>query len=281
MALNCSIAFAQTKRALVIGLGKQIDKSWCKINGDKDVPMIKEMLLNNGYKKNNIETLVNQQATKNGIITAFEKLIKDCRRNDIIYIHFSGHGQRVTDVDGDEKDGWDESWIPYDAYKVYCAWDKGEKHLIDDEIYNYLKRVKKVIGLSGKILVVADACHSGGCSFGLGNLSFSMVFPINGTNTTLRGVSKPFIIPNTIAYKKVKAPEQWITLSACSSFQVNQEMNNPQVGILSYALFSISKKGSVKIWEIEDFIKQNKGPYPQTPVLTGEVDKYNISDFLK
>ena len=35
------------------------------------------------------------------------------------------------------------------------------------------------------------------------------------------------------------------------------------------------------MWEIEDFIRQNKGPYPQTPELTGEVEKYNISDFLK
>ena len=30
-----------------------------------------------------------------------------------------------------------------------------------------------------------------------------------------------------------------------------------------------------------DFIEKNKGPFPQTPTLTGEVDKYNISDVLK
>ena len=30
---------AQTKRALVIGLGEQQDKAWNKINGDKDVPL--------------------------------------------------------------------------------------------------------------------------------------------------------------------------------------------------------------------------------------------------
>ena len=28
---------AQTKRALVIGVGEQADKSWAKINGDKDI----------------------------------------------------------------------------------------------------------------------------------------------------------------------------------------------------------------------------------------------------
>ena len=49
---------AQTRRALVIGLGEQEDKSWAKINGDKDVPYVKEMLIKSGYK--DIVTLVNR-----------------------------------------------------------------------------------------------------------------------------------------------------------------------------------------------------------------------------
>ena len=63
---------AQTKRALVIGLGEQADKSWAKINGDKDVPYVQNMLQNAGYK--DVRTLVNKQATKAGIISAFTKL---------------------------------------------------------------------------------------------------------------------------------------------------------------------------------------------------------------
>ncbi len=35
---------AQTKRALVIGLGEHEDKAWNKINGDKDVPLVQAML---------------------------------------------------------------------------------------------------------------------------------------------------------------------------------------------------------------------------------------------
>ena len=41
---------AQTKRALVIGLGEQQDKAWNKINGDKDVPFVQGMLKNAGFK---------------------------------------------------------------------------------------------------------------------------------------------------------------------------------------------------------------------------------------
>ena len=41
-----SKSLAQTKRALVIGLGEHEDSAWNKINGDKDVPYVLEFLNN-------------------------------------------------------------------------------------------------------------------------------------------------------------------------------------------------------------------------------------------
>ena len=104
---------AQTKRALVIGLGEQQDKAWNKINGDKDVPLVQAMLKNAGFKS--VTTLVNRQATKVGIVEAFKRMTASCKHGDVVYIHYSGHGQQMTDVHNDEKDGLDECWIPYDA----------------------------------------------------------------------------------------------------------------------------------------------------------------------
>lgn len=57
LLLSLSIT-AQTKRALVIGLGEQQDKAWNKINGDKDVPFVQAMLKNAGFKS--VTILVNQ-----------------------------------------------------------------------------------------------------------------------------------------------------------------------------------------------------------------------------
>lgn len=276
LLFSCLLLTAQTRRALVIGLGQQEDRSWQKINGDKDVPLIIDMLKNAGYHQKDIISLVNEQATKQGIVMAFKKLTNLCKQNDIVYIHFSGHGQRVTDVDGDETNGWDESWIPYDAYRKYGNMDKGEKHLIDDEIYTFLMDIKQRIGNGGKILVVVDACHGGGSTFGIESFCY-------GLELTTRGGVESFIIP--ILGKRVsnvpKSPERWLTLSACKSFQLNQELSNPRAGILSYALYSISQKGSIKMELIEDFIRNNKGPLEQTPILTGETNKYKISDILK
>ena len=59
LLLSLSVT-AQTKRAIVIGLGEQQDKAWNKINGDKDVPFVQAMLKNAGFKS--VTTLVNQQA---------------------------------------------------------------------------------------------------------------------------------------------------------------------------------------------------------------------------
>ena len=125
--LSLSIS-AQTRRALIIGIGVQKDASWTKINGDNDVSYVQQILKNAGYT--DVRILVNKQATKAAIVAAFKKLAVKCKAGDIIYVQFSGHGQLVTDVNGDEQDGWDEAWIPYDAYLKYGKKDKGEEYKI-------------------------------------------------------------------------------------------------------------------------------------------------------
>lgn len=261
---------AQTKRALIIGIGEQADKSWAKINGDKDVPLVQQMLQKAGYT--DIRTLVNKQAAKAGIVSAFKKLTVQCAGGDIVYIHFSGHGQQVTDVNGDEgkEDGWDEAWIPYDAYLRYDEKRyKGEKHLTDDELNTLLAAIRNKIGDSGKLLVVVDACHSGDSSRG------------DDIDETVRGVKDEFIIPVKQRGTAQKSPERWLTLSACKDYQLNQEMKNPKAGKLTYALYSLSEEGSVTMEAVQMFMQRNRGRYVQTPLLTGETTKYKISDFLR
>lgn len=259
--------WSQTRRALVIGIGEQKDKNWAKINGDKDVPYVQRMLSEARY--NDVRTLVNSQATKYGIVAAFKKLSGQCTVGDVVYIHFSGHGQLVTDLNGDEEDGWDEAWIPYDAYKKYCKEDKGEKHLVDDEINVLLTAIKNKIGKQGKLLVVVDACHSGDSSRG------------DDLDETVRGVYDEFVIPVKKKARTNKPAEKWLTLSACKDYQLNQEMKSPQVGKLTYALYMLSKEGALTIEAIDRFMKRYRSRLPQAPVLTGVTDKYKISDVLK
>ena len=131
LLLSLSVT-AQTKRAIVIGLGEQQDKAWNKINGDKDVPIVQGILKEAGFRS--VTTLVNRQATKAGIVGALKRMAASCRKGDVVYVHYSGHGQQMTDVHNDEADGLDECWIPYDAYMTYCPQDRGERHFSDDEV---------------------------------------------------------------------------------------------------------------------------------------------------
>lgn len=287
---------AQTKRALVIGLGEQQDKAWNKINGDKDVPFVQAMLKNAGFKS--VTTLVNRQATKVGIVEAFKRMTASCKHGDVVYIHYSGHGQQMTDVHNDERDGLDECWIPYDACRKASATYHGEKHLTDDELNVYLNVIRNKIGARGKLLVVIDACHSGDGTRGDDDEV------VRGVEDTLvvdsqnaRGLYETFEMLKSLFmgdYDKEKIindkakplAERWITISACRSDQVNVEMKSPAVGKLTYALWK-ELKNSDKVnndefmRRIRKFVNRNTSSRPQQPEMTGEdINKYNITDIL-
>ena len=40
--------------------------------------------------------------------------MRGAQPGDAFFFHFSGHGSRVKDTDGDEADGWDETICPVD-----------------------------------------------------------------------------------------------------------------------------------------------------------------------
>lgn len=295
LLLSLSVT-AQTKRALVIGLGEQQDKAWNKINGDKDVPFVQAMLKNAGFKF--VTTLVNRQATKTGIVGAFKRMTVSCKYGDVVYIHYSGHGQQMTDVHNDERDGLDECWIPYDACRKVSATYHGEKHLTDDELNVYLNAIRNKIGAKGKLLVVIDACHSGDGTRGeddeivRGVEDTLVVDSLNarGLYEAFEAIKSFFISDNgkenVINTKAKPLAERWITISACRSDQVNVEMKSPAVGKLTYALWK-ELKNSDKVnndefmRRIRKFVNRNTSSRPQQPEMTGEdINKYNITDIL-
>lgn len=289
---------AQTRRALVIGIGQQEDKAWGKINGDKDVVYVEAMLKAAKYKEVNITRLVNGQATKNGIVKAFKGLVSQCKVGDIVYVHYSGHGQQMKDVHNDEKDGLDECWIPYDAYRKPCKKDRGEKHLTDDEVNYYLNTIRDKIGDKGKMLVVIDACHSGDGTRGeddeiVRGVEDTLVVDsqnARGLYETFEAIKSFFMgdngKENVVNTKAKPRAERWITISACKSDQVNVEMKSPAVGKLTYALWK-ELKNSDKVnndefmRRIRKFVNRNTSSRPQQPEMTGEdINKYNITDIL-
>lgn len=251
-----------TKRALVIGIGAYpAESGWRQINGDKDIPVVEDMLLSNGFQKANIVELKNEHATAAAIRRKMNVLISRAQAGDIIYIHFSGHGQQVTDIHGDEEDGLDEAWIPYDAQFAYSKGKyEGENHIIDDQLNVWLHQLRTRVGKNGKITVVADACHSGGGSRSEDNEDF-----------VIRGTADTFVIPNQAKSFTGEAGAEidWVFISACKSYQSNYEYKGN--GSLTYALsLQKDKLSSASCGDIQRAIRSTISdivPFTQTPVV--------------
>ena len=251
-----------TKRALVIGIGNYPEASgWAKINGDKDLPIVRDMLLANGFQSKDIVELKNESATADAIRKALDALVSKAAKGDVIYIHFSGHGQQITDLHGDEEDGFDEAWIPIDAQFSYAKGKyEGENHIIDDQLNQWLSQLRSKVGATGKITVVADACHSGGGSRG----------DEDETEYVVRGTSDAFVIPgNTKPFSGEVGTIDWIFISACKSYQCNYEYKG--TGSLTYALGQQKANlSSTPAQQIQRSIRStiaNIIPFTQTPVL--------------
>ena len=265
LSLIAAVCSAQKKHALLIGVGDYPKESgWRAISGDKDIPLVKEALFRQGFKENEITSLINAQATKAAIVQAMENLATTSDKGDLVYIHFSGHGQQISDVDGDEKvdetsDSFDEAWIPYDAHATFkIGVYEGEKHLIDDEINILLYAIRKKIGDSGKIVVIADACHSGGGSRSLNGVKDDVI---------MRGWEEEFVIPKDLWGQKSKDTKKnqrekndpWLYVGACDSYQSNYEYrakDGKSYGVLTYlithdqSIFSMKDyKDAVNDWD--------------------------------
>lgn len=230
-------AWGQSRHALLIGIGNYPEDSrWNIIHGNNDVSIIKEALIHQGFSPDDILQLIDSEATKENILLSFDKLSERCQAGDVVYLHFSGHGQQITDLNGDEEDGFDEAWIPYDAKKSYVSGEyEGENHLTDDELNTLFSKLRVRVGARGKIIIVADACHSGSGSRGLPD---DEVF--------VRGTGDKFIIPrqgsNVI---KKPAPTEWLFVAACRPYQSNYEYRSSAgeyYGVLSYVIAGDTKQ---------------------------------------
>lgn len=264
---------SQTKRALIVGIGTYPSESgWNLIHGDNDVYLMTEVLIQKGFNPDKIVKLVNEQASKKNIFKKFNQLIDQAQTNDIIYVHFSTHGQQVIDLEGDEEDGLDEAIIPFDAHKTFLKGVyEGKNHLTDDELNKLLSAMRKKIGKLGKLIVVIDACHSGDATRGNSNENDSIV--VRGTSEVFQAGAKGSFVPNPL--KLV----DWVVISAAQSYQNNYEyrFNGTYYGSLSYAI----KLAMPSLTDEDDFAgmfkiiqkrreDMNVARYPQRPMIEGD-----------
>lgn len=228
-------------RALLIGISDYSPQyNWNTISGTNDIDLIKGVL-----KGFSVKELRNENATYNNIIKEFERLIQQSKPADIVYIHFSGHGQPVEDYDGDEADGWDEAFVPYDAGEKYIQGVyEGDKHLIDDTLNGLLEQLRVKLGPSGALYVVMDACHAGEQFRGEEDDDEA---PVRGSIMGISKNDKQFVAKlNTVKHYPITqepAKSNIVMMEACRSYQVNREIKRDDkfYGPLSYSVYLVLK----------------------------------------
>lgn len=237
---------AQTRRALLVGLSEYDSRyGWEKISGTNDIDLIKPCL-----KGFTLTELKNERATFGAIISSLDLLAHKSRSGDIVYIHFSGHGQPVEDSNGDEPDGWDESFVPYDAGDMFVKGKyEGECHLTDDILGRKLDAIRKVIGQQGILYVVLDACHAGQGYRG-NIMDDDDDAPERGSYVGLseNKIYRPKV--NTTQHYRLEASPSMahvIMMEACLPEQLNREIKvgDKYYGPLSYSVYSVIKGKSL------------------------------------
>lgn len=99
-----------------------------------------------GFK---VETLTNGQATRAAIIERLRRLVGDARPGDELVFQYAGHGSQVEDVDGDERDRFDEAFVPVDYQAGHL--------LLDDDFHAVTMELRE----DAHLTLFMDCCHSG------------------------------------------------------------------------------------------------------------------------
>lgn len=255
MGMFISQVKAQTKYALLVGISdygnvREDPEKWSNISGANDVQLLSPLFKKQGYK---VTTLMDCRATYANIKGAIRKVTQELKSGDLMFLHFSLHGQPFEDLNGDEQDGWDEALIPYDAQMHYVKGKyEGKNHLVDDELDKYITVIRKKLGANGCLYVVLDACHSGTSSRGDGE-HIRGIF--EGFSRSGRLYS-PDRNKETNDYFKVSTADNQspvVFIEACRSYQVNKEILDSSTkkwyGPLSYYIakamdsYAIDKSG--------------------------------------
>ncbi len=148
-----------TKLALLIGINYITTPAIILHGCINDIVNMKNMLVSSyNYDSSNITMLYDDSAnglqtplsanlpTRDNMLANLQKIVDASSKCSEIWIHYSGHGTQIRDINRDEPDKLDEVIVPMD-YSV-----KGV--ISDDAIFNILKNSKC------KTVLIFDSCRS-------------------------------------------------------------------------------------------------------------------------
>lgn len=236
------------KLALLIGINYVGTSS--ALNGCiNDVKNMKTYLVGHlGYQESGIRVMTDDspddlKPTKQNIFYQLNKFLLDAyhQRAREIFVHYSGHGSRIYDQSGDEKDGYDEVIVPLDYSKSGL--------ITDDTLHDYFRKVPR----GCRCVCLFDSCNSGTVL----DLKYRYI-----------GGRK-----NVIENRKSRTPGNIITISGCRDDQTSADawINGAWAGAMTSAfLYAMnSSNHQIKCYKLlKDMRKKLKNDgYTQVPQI--------------
>ncbi len=155
------------KLALLVGINKYPSRELAGCLND--VELQRHLLIHRfGFNPKDIYTVTDEQATRQGILEAFEAhLIEQAKPGDVVVYHYSGHGSRVFDPNptvvgsGNNKSGLEGTFVPIDAVLPSGYPDQGGvvKDITGHTLFLLMSALQ-----SEHVTAVLDSCYSGGAA---------------------------------------------------------------------------------------------------------------------
>ncbi|MEY4295685.1 MAG: hypothetical protein RLY82_1373, partial [Pseudomonadota bacterium] len=144
-----SLGARSNRHALIIGVGRYGDPSIPPLPGAQvDKESATQMAMAMQVPANNISYLHDENATGDGIRNAIRALNDRVADGDRVFIHYSGHGTRSKDPNGE---GCVEALLAYEGNYNAMITNKEMASLLSP-----------ITNKTDKLFVMYDACHSGG-----------------------------------------------------------------------------------------------------------------------
>ena len=238
------------KKALLIGINYL--QTNISLNGCIDDIVNMNAVLKDVYKYDHITVLRDDIAspetlpTRNNIMTALAKLIVDSVNCSEIWIHYSGHGARIRDLNGDEVSKLDSVLVPMDYISAGL--------IVDDDIYTIIQHSKC------KTIILMDSCNSGTV------VDLPWSYTIVNPKTYNRSLNNRYNLQN----------QQIYMFSGCKDNQTSADTFSNQlgkyVGAFTFAFLTCLKNAKYKTSllllyrDICVFLSNNR--YSQIPVFS-------------
>lgn len=271
------------KKALLVGInyvGTAHELRGC-INDSNN---IKNFLVSQGF--DDIKTLLEAEATTEGIKDGLNWLVSDLDPGDIIVFHYSGHGSQLPSTK--ELDGFEEIICPIDL-----DWKK--KVITDDTLREIFNRVPQDVNTT----LILDCCHSGNMLDQANSLNLERKELVSEITDPTR-ISR-FLPPPSRIKKKLtdRSLVNWSTskdinnnallIAGCRANQTSAdaEIDGIYQGAATASLLKLVKNNPTisyrsLVTEMNDFMHRNN--FSQQPDLDGSpslYDKVFISQFIK